>query len=165
MGWSGSHLSIPSWCQLSAGHQALVCGVGPTTHSLVAWGPQRARSLMKSSAWGTQAERGKLGKRILFRVVFMCRKRRTRWEFDGMDTKGQVMSAVCSFRKSQSDPPTLNFWSPSGAHVHQALVRRAIPLALRRRALPVVGLVPSGAKWRRGHPTGSPRLPLLVSWN
>lgn len=46
-----------------------------------------------------------------------------------MDTKGQLMSAVGSFRKSQSDPPTLNFWSPSGAHVHQALVRRAIPLA------------------------------------
>lgn len=149
------------WCQLSAGHQALVPGVGPPTHPLPAWGPQNARSLIKSSARGTQAERGKLGRRILFRVVFMCRKRRTWLEFDGTDTKGQVMSAESSFQKSQSDSPKLNFWSPSGAHVHQALARRVIPLAV----LPVVGPVPSGAKRRQGNPTDSPKLSLLVSWN
>lgn len=82
-----------------------------------------------------------------------------------MDTKGQAMSAVGSFLKPQPDPPTLNFWSPLGAHVHQVLVRRAIPPAIRRRALRVVGLVPSDAKQRQGNPTVSPKLSLLVSWN
>lgn len=81
------------------------------------------------------------------------------------DTKGQAMSSVGSFLNSQPDPPTLNFWSPPGVHVHQALVRRAIPPAAQRRAPPVVGLVPSGAKWRQGNLTGSPKLSLLVSWN
>lgn len=82
-----------------------------------------------------------------------------------MDTKGQAMSAVGSFLKSQPAPPTLNFWSPPGAQVHQALVRRAIPPAAQRRAPPVVGLVPRGATRRQGNPTGSPKLSLLVSWN
>lgn len=77
-----------------------------------------------------------------------------------MDSKGQAMSAVGSLLKSQPDPPTLNFWSPPGAPIHQALVRRAIPPAIRRRAPPVVGLVPSGAKRRQGNPTGSPKLSL-----
>lgn len=164
--WVGLCLTCPFclWCQLNAGHQALVSGFGPTTHSFMAWGPQSARSLIKSSAWGTQAERGPLEKRTLFRVVFMCRKRRTRWEFVRMDTKGQVMSAVGSSRKSVR-PVHTKLLVTLSAHIHQALVRRAIPLARWRRALPVVGLVPRGAKWRQGNPIGSPKLSLLVSWN
>lgn len=71
-----------------------------------------------------------------------------------MAIKGQSMSTVGSFQRSQSDSHTLNFWSPSGAQVHQALGRRVthIPLAMQNRALSVVGLVLSGPKWRQGKP-------------
>ena len=79
----------------------------------------------------------------------------------GADAKGlsvvKATSVAGSFRRPRSHSTALGFCPSPGAQVHGQWLRGHLhtPLAVRKRALLVGGLVPRGPKWRQRKPKGA----------